>query len=111
MCGKTLIRSQTWLTMLTMLKLTKFYFLLSLLVAHFGAIPAAAALDDLLRVDPVFLDLEPVRSRIERQFKDMDNEEAGDSSVAMSLVDALQRWADALEAQASLTMTIRILKN
>ena len=34
-------------------------------------------------------------SRLSKQFKDGDNE-------AMSLVDALQQWADALEAQISM---------
>ena len=77
-------------------------------VDHCAMPAAAAALEDLLRIDPVILDLDPVRSRIERQFKDMENEEAGDSSVAMSLVDALQRWADALEAQASLTGSVLV---
>ena len=91
-----------------MWKWTKYLFLLSLFVAHCAMPAAAAALEDLLRIDPVILDLDPVRSRIERQFKDMENEEAGDSSVAMSLVDALQRWADALEAQASLTGSVLV---
>jgi hypothetical protein len=39
------------------------------------------------------------RSRIQRQFKDLQGPSSGDSSVATSLVDALQKWADALEAQ------------
>ena len=47
-----------------------------------------------------------VKQRMSKQFKDtlFDSQEAvnNDASVAMSLVDALQNWADALEAQISM---------
>jgi hypothetical protein len=55
---------------------------------------------DLSNIVPAILDLDLVRTRINRQFKDLRTADGeGDSTVAMSLVDALQRWADALEAQ------------
>ena len=83
------------------------YYLLVAFAATFCAIETSLAenvSDDevISEIVPAILDLNPVRSRIERQFKDLENGSgSGDSSVAMSLVDALQRWADALEAQVS----------
>ena len=57
---------------------------------------------DLSSIVPAILDLDPVRTRINRQFKDLGTTEGeGESTVAMSLVDALQKWADALEAQVT----------
>merc|ERR1712241_1611895 len=47
-------------------------------------------------------------SRNSKQFKDAfmqendDNLDASEAGIAMSLVDALQKWADALEAQISM---------
>ena len=48
-----------------------------------------------------------VRSRVSKQFKDtLFKENTNDGgNVAMSLVDALQNWADALEAQISMMKT------
>lgn len=50
--------------------------------------------------------LNEVKHRLSRQFKDTllnsGEENPSDASIAMSLVDALQKWADALEAQISM---------
>ncbi len=56
------------------------------------------------------LNLGELRTRLSRQFKDAVISDGpmgmgaagGDASIAVSLVDALQRWADALEAQISM---------
>ena len=62
--------------------------------------------DDVSKIVPAILDLDHVRTRIDRQFKDLggdaDGGGGGESSIAMSLVDALQKWADALEAQVKI---------
>ena len=84
----------------------KLVYLLLAFSATFCAIESSFAEtisdDAISEIVPAILDLNPVRSRIDRQFKDLENGSgSGDSSVAMSLVDALQRWADALEAQVS----------
>jgi chromosome segregation ATPase len=64
---------------------------------------------DLKNVLPELLKLDDVRHRVSRQFKDAsfvggedDQQDSNDASIAMSLVDALQKWADALEAQISM---------
>ena len=56
-----------------------------------------------------FKDIIPdlLTNRVSRQFKDAlmsrENEEVNsDAGIAMSLIDALQKWADALEAQISM---------
>ena len=59
------------------------------------------------------LNLSKIKSRMSKQFKDnlFDSSEAvnNDANVAMSLVDALQKWADALEAQISM-MRVEVLE-
>jgi len=59
------------------------------------------------------LNLSKIKSRMSKQFKDtlFDSSEAvnNDANVAMSLVDALQNWADALEAQISM-MRVEVLE-
>jgi len=65
---------------------------------------------DLSEVIPGILSLGDLRSRISRQFQHLDQFEDGaksggsisETNIAMSLVDALQKWADALEAQISM---------
>ena len=59
------------------------------------------------------LNLSKIKSRMSKQFKDtlFDSSESvnNDANVAMSLVDALQKWADALEAQISM-MRVEVLE-
>ena len=66
---------------------------------------------DLSEVIPGILNLGELRSRISRQFQHLEQVEDGaksgggaisETNIAMSLVDALQKWADALEAQISM---------
>lgn len=92
--------------------MTTFYFLTFFIVC---AVIKSAQADDYVREDQdpnddevSSLDLETVRSRIERQFNELETVGTGENTVAMSLVDALQRWADALEAQVGQTVYIGI---
>ena len=59
------------------------------------------------------LNLSKIKNRMSKQFKDnlFSSSEAvnNDANVAMSLVDALQNWADALEAQISM-MRVEVLE-
>ncbi len=79
-------------------------FLLLLLLCAIQTCSADETLDDsnVSNIVPAILDLDNIRTRIDRQFKDLGDSSGGggnESSIAMSLVDALQKWADALEAQ------------
>ena len=77
---------------------------LLVLLLFSAIISVCADSPDLSSIVPAVLDLDLVRTRINRQFKDLGTTDGeGESTVAMSLVDALQRWADALEAQVTLS--------
>jgi len=64
---------------------------------------------DLSETIPAILNLGELRSRLGRQFSNLESIEDGkaggsvsETNIAMSLVDALQKWADALEAQIAM---------
>lgn len=69
--------------------------LLLALSASASALEATPSLEDLSELEPLNL----ATLRESRQFKQAAEDDGG---VAIGLIDALQRWADALEAQISI---------
>ena len=72
-------------------------------------VQAKPSANDVQNLHIDFKDIIPdlLTNRVSRQFKDAlmsrENEEVNsDAGIAMSLIDALQKWADALEAQISM---------
>jgi len=101
------MKKSNFLLMLSQLLQPLLLLLLLLLLCAIQTCSASENEDasDVSKIVPAILDLDNIRTRIDRQFKGLGDSDggSGESSIAMSLVDALQRWADALEAQVKIS--------